>query len=557
MSTFRTFALCAVAAIVFSCSPLSVFAQGAGPETPGTPASSDPYAFQRQGVFGCSLNGSYSMSVGALSAVGGAYVPVNDAAVTLNTGYLVYKECVLRAVVNREAENALAANQKSGVTAFMTGRDGKPLFPVNLTEETKLERDRVVLQMLQDETLNTLDPTIRERVKRAIARGYMAGRNTANAAFGCPYKVDLNAVYTNSGTYNIWDGLMAVGDEGCNPLFAYQSANRYVLSSANNEVASMVTQLGWSDGCYPVSGIDANGNRVTRTPGSIVCSNIQQLLQTGFKRLENANDIDQMVGALFSGITSHIIGDNQGLAGVIQRTGSQPSYLDKVVLESQQGLRNSAINAALQILAGAKQVEAGYRQVMLNIAKVLGDTAATLRSRENACWALIIEKVCVATPNTQNECTAKTATCTTDPTTQIETCTTAPTLKVATSTAYSQGVINAHITPLASSTILNIENAEKAIGLVDQLIAGVTNTGSVNAQRVALQQLDTLVSQKALHTQYDLQAAKETEQDVITRMGTLRDDTTTAWGDSTDPNIGWCNVNSQTVINMWIDRWRK
>ncbi|HEY4488462.1 MAG TPA: hypothetical protein VJB97_03010, partial [Candidatus Paceibacterota bacterium] len=57
---------------------------------------SQTYAFQRDGVFGCSLNGSYSMSVGTMSAMGGAYVPVNDASVTLNTGYLVYKECILR-----------------------------------------------------------------------------------------------------------------------------------------------------------------------------------------------------------------------------------------------------------------------------------------------------------------------------------------------------------------------------------------------------------------------------------------------------------------------------
>jgi hypothetical protein len=319
----------------------------------------------------------------------------------------------------------------------------------------------------------------------------------------------------------------------------------------------MVTQLGWSDGCYPVTTIDANGNRVTRTPGSIVCSNIQQLLQTGFKRLENANDIDQMVGALFSGITSHVIGDNQGLAGVIQRAGSQPSYLDKVVIESQQGLRNSAVNAALQILAGTKQVEAGYRQVLQNIAKVFADTAATLRAREKACWALIIEKVCTTAPNAQNECTAKTSTCTTDPNTQAQTCTTAPTLVVVTSTAFSQAVIDAHIAPLASSTIRNLEGTDEAIALVDRLIAGVTNTASVNAQRVALQQLDTLVSQRKLHTQYDLQSAKETEQDVITRMGTLRDDTTAAWGDSTDPNVGWCNVNNPSVIDKWINEWKK
>src|SRR3990167_9643499 len=60
---------------------------------------SEPKGFSRQGIFGCSQTGSYSMSVGTLGAMGGAFVPVNDAAVTLNTGYLVFKECVLRGIV--------------------------------------------------------------------------------------------------------------------------------------------------------------------------------------------------------------------------------------------------------------------------------------------------------------------------------------------------------------------------------------------------------------------------------------------------------------------------
>ena len=65
-------------------------------------------SLKRQGIFGCNQSGSYSMSVGTIAAKGGVYVPVNDASVTLNSGTIVYKECILRDVVNRQRENEVA-----------------------------------------------------------------------------------------------------------------------------------------------------------------------------------------------------------------------------------------------------------------------------------------------------------------------------------------------------------------------------------------------------------------------------------------------------------------
>ena len=43
------------------------------------------------GIFSCNQNGSYAMSVGALGASGGVYVPVADASVELNTGIVNVK----------------------------------------------------------------------------------------------------------------------------------------------------------------------------------------------------------------------------------------------------------------------------------------------------------------------------------------------------------------------------------------------------------------------------------------------------------------------------------
>src|SRR3989344_6167720 len=108
-------------AAVAQARPTDAEAGGNNPaQTPTT-----AYNFMRQGIFDCNLNGAYAMSVGAMAATSGVYVPVADATVQLNTGIIVYKECVLREVINREKEAATAGNpRKKGVFA-LTGRGGE------------------------------------------------------------------------------------------------------------------------------------------------------------------------------------------------------------------------------------------------------------------------------------------------------------------------------------------------------------------------------------------------------------------------------------------------
>ena len=190
------------------------------------------------------------------------------------------------------------------------------------------------------------------------------------------------------------------------------------------------------------------------------------------------------------------------------------------------------------------------------IASLLASTAQDLRAKESACWSLIIQKVCATPLAADNTCTSTAGACTTDPTTGEQTCPTGDKLKVATSTTRSQQVITARIASYASTTVVNIEKSNQALVLVDRLIAGITNSSSLDAQRVALQQLDNLVAQRALHNQYDLQAAQKARDDVTATMETLITDTVKAWADSPDPNVGWCNVNNNAVLDMWKTRWK-
>lgn len=499
--------------------------------------SSDPYQFRRQGVFGCNVDGAYSMSVGSLSAVGGLYVPVNDAAVTLNTGYLVYKECVLRGAVNRQREAITSETVRKIIQDFLAIRDGNPAFPQDLEEDRNNVRTQSVVKSLQNGTLDTLNPAFREQIKRAIAQNYSASLNKPTIELECGYDGDLRGdVQSNRFSWELLTHLM---DPACNPYYAGEMSEQYVEGVYSADVGDMMTKLAWNGGIYDAVTYDEYGDPITKTPGSLLGGNVLYALQSGFRQQESANDIDQMVGALFGGITAQIVGDTRGLMGLVQQTGSQPSYLDQIVREANNGVRQAAANAALQILAGKKAIEQRFNQVMRSIASLLTNTANGLRTRERQCWELIIERVCASELSSSNRCTA----------------TSGETLRVATSTVFSQRVINRELASLATSTAANVLASDAALQQIDRLIAGVTNSSSLDAQRAALQQLDQLVASRALHSEADVTQAEKTKESLTSRMETLLTDTVKEWTEDTSPERGWCKVDSDELLEYWIDEW--
>ena len=551
--------------VTFALMPSLAFAQsdGAAP------------SFSREGVFGCSQTGSYSMSVGALSAVGGAFVPVNDAAVTLNTGYLVYKECVLRGIVDRMRENATANLQRQIQTTYLRGRSGQPLFSQSFPLESRAVYNKSVLNSLNSNTLNTVSPTFQASVKRAILQGYMTSLNAPNKAFACSYTGDLRTLQRSPTRFNgnIWTGLDALSDTDCIPFFAYMDADDKIMGDAASTWNDTLTRLQLDNGNYPIMGTDANGNPIVLTPGSIVGANALQALQTGFTQLQNANDIDQMVGALFAGITSQVIGDSRGLVGLTKGAGGQPSYLDRVVEQSAQGLRNSAINAGIQILVAQQQIETRILQFAKLIVDKIKAVSLALQAKENGCWTLVVKAVCTDTLKSDNTCTSASA-CTKDPQTGETTCTEGPKLKVATSTyQFAQRVVDSQVTPYRRIHENLASTTQETLTKIGQLIAQLTDTSSYTAQLAALQAFDRLASQGvAFHRPQDVTNEQSAHDTLVGQNGgagsldQLVTDTVKAWADGApsgqafdgaNNSTGWCNVQNQTTVSTWVQAWKQ
>jgi len=472
------------------------------------------------------------MSVGSLAAIGGAYVPVNDAAVTLNTGYLVYKECVLKAINNRMREDSIARLVNQSARTFMTGRGGNPMYPEVLSRDILQRSDDILNGIFSSGRLNTVSPAFQGDVTRAIARNYAAQTRNSSASLACSYAgsaLDLAAVLRGE-RFTGYGDLLALADPNCNPLFSYYNSQNYVANEIGAGIGEMMTRLSWSNGVYDVQETLPDGTLRTVTPGFLVAGTIQQQLGAGFDMQKSADDIDEMVGALFAGIGNALLYEaSNGLRGLVARGGNQPSYLDQVVEQSGATLRESAINAALQILLAARTVQATFLENERASADVLARAVEDLRGAENRCWELIVTKVKESAE--------------TD-------------LRIATTTVASQRVIDASIAPLASSTASRITLAQRGFDSVDALITGAINSDP-QAQGTALKTLDDLVAQKALQNQYDLKASEQRREDVRSAMSDLVRDAIKMWGDDPDPNKGWCNINNPDVIEKWSATWKK
>lgn len=524
-------------------------------------AQSSGYQFQNNGIFGCSNIGGASVSSGTFASIGGVFVPVNDAAVTLNSGILDYLQCVLRPLVSRLRESATSDFTKRGIVGFLTGREGNPLWPVDLNADIVARSDEAAYQQLIN--LDAVNPAFRNQVRTAVVRGYMAETRT-NSQLGCDYNGDLQADITDPTNRPFsFENFQKLANPACNPLGAALLTRSAVERNVGNEVGQMLFKLQSGGGVYGVEQTDADGNHITVTPGSLVGGNINQLVQSGFTQLENANDIGQMISSLYAGLSTQVIYDAQGLNGLVQSQNGTPSYLDRVSNAATRGVLSATANAALQILNAARQNELKYLSAVNAIATSLTQAINQLRATENRCWDLIAyqddghpeQHTCVTAP-----LVAATSTCmgTTTVITLPSGATTTQTLQleIATSTTESQRVINSQIAPLASSTITEIRTSQAALQRIDSLIAQVNNASSSSQQNAALQQLDQLVANNQLHTQYDAQDAAQRQSDTQSAMTKLVRDTASLWGDNNDPNVGWCNIRNTGVIQRWTNAWK-
>ena len=530
----------------------------------------------RQGIFDCNQNGAYAMSVGALGATRGVYVPVADATVELNTGVLVYQQCVLREVINRMREKAMADISKKAVSAIATGRNGNPQHVVREGQELLTSTsDPAFLGFLQDGTLNTLDPSLQGPILRAMKRYYDVTTRSPESGLKCPYAGNLQAYQDGQVRFTAGEFLTASAPQ-CDPVFALFLAQDLANARVARAIQYQQDEWNWGNGYYAMTDntLDPLRRRVL-TPAITVQQSFQTILDSPVRMAESANDIGQMINAYYSGMTAQMMQRDQGgLAGLTKPFGGGESWIDRVVSEAGKGLREVVDNTAIQNLRSALAVEAKYFKYINDIGTALTTAILQLKSGESQCWDLVIYKndqkperhVCAGPLAADNTCTSYAGPCVTNPATGEQTCPTGVPLKVSTSTfGFAQSVVTKSIKAKGDDTLARINTSKKALELIQQLINSVS-TGSTDAQRIAAIQFSNLVAKGLVHIPPDVDGPsgviKESEsvQAVMLDPDTgLVATTIKDWanGKPLQPGKGWCNVNEAEVLDAWKKCWDK
>ncbi len=534
------------------------------------------YQFSSDGIYGCNKTGAAASSVGAFAA-SGSYVPVSDAAVELNTGYIVYLDCSLRPLVSALSEDATVALVTKITTAFTTGNNGNPQFSVNINKENQRIADNTMINNLTGGGLSTVNTAFQQTVTTAVVNAYSSATQKPNSELTCPYTGDLNALL--GGQFS-WDGLAALQNPACNPSGAYQLATNLMYGQVANAVTNNATELQWGQGVYPITSTDSFGNVNVVTPGAIVLNQAQQALQAGLLKTENANDIGQMVGSLFSGIGASAVTSSQGLASltqpsIAQSNGSLISPLSEMNVQANANVHTNAVNTAITALSPELNQVSTYLNNLNTIENNLLGAITALQGTEAQCYSTIITNVCVAgTASFSNG---------------IETCkkasltgasgTASTTLTIATSTKYgfAKAVIQSQIAPAANSIVAQITSTQNALNSLNSIASAVSNSSSNDAQSVALEQLDQLIhgngfpsipqdggAQQVSNSTAQLNTLVNTQVAPTWEGIDSNSQQTIAWNGSVPPNgtdAGWCNYNLQTTSGQqslaeWQALWK-
>ena len=562
--------------------PFAVFAQDAGNNTDNQPPESDntngetppsnvpnPLDAATNGIFGCNQTGAYAMSVGSLRATGGSAVPVSDNAVTLNSGYIVYKECVLRPVVDAERRVVTEKYVVQELNQFNSGNNGNAYYVQDYDKELYDAGDRAFQSSFFSVT-DPLNTAIKNPVQVALARNYQLRTQSPQSAVTCPYTGDLAAALKGRPT-DFWASLDAlVLYPGCSPHQAYLISQNQLNANIASAQDAWRTQLSWSRGCYPV--VDSSGRIVT--PGALVCDKAEQAITSGFRQLENADDIGEMVGKVFAGVGSRIMnGSLGGLADIGKSIGGQPSYVQQLDAEASQDLMRVITNTVLSVLAPALRVEGEYRDAYNAMLGALRDAKARLRGAESVCWNLVITGSETGTPSASStrphvcqssvEWGAAGATCSAAGGANVNIATTTQ--------GFAEKAISENITPLEEAVVANINASNVLMTTFNQLIASFQGGNAAVAANQANALIASFDMQKGAAARERLQTVQAALFDsqapgfVPKTLQTWAGETgqtdnfgtrvTVAWDGSTP--LGWCNVNKQETITAWTSAWTR
>lgn len=477
------------------------------------------------GILSCAAGGiSIGAGVGAAAAV--ISVPTLDLAnLTINsTG--VAKECIFDglAVVIREV--LIASLTRSIVNWINNGFDGEPAFITDLEGFMLDVGDQVLGTYIVGAGLALLCSPFNIDVRIALALDYYSSSRDQVSCTLTGVIQNVEDAFGDFSSGNMWDQWLQFSINPNNNAYgSFLSARQDIRLSVSNAQGTQLEVIGWGSGFMSFEICDdylpatatnnpsiANAAPIRKckigTPGSVINEQLNVTLGSGFRQLELADEINEIIGALLGQLMNQVLSPDGGISGLSSGSNGQPAYVDQLIQESEDNAEEEFRDYGIGAIIGHINIANQYISVKnASLAKL--NESENLLASLSGCYASKLSTLQSPTLTSRERTTAVSR------------------MNSASST------IAASITPLQNLILSNIELAQNNISQLLVIEENLSNTTSQSEVNTVLEdELEPLIESEIVHSRIDLFVAQQQREDI--------GDITEAMNTTTNTDLATC-----------------
>lgn len=275
----------------------------------------------------------------ALSAIQNTLTAVATAASEAYQWYMNQKESVLDGIAFTAINMILQQMSDSIVTWINSGFEGSPSFVTNFDQFLLDIGDKLAGDFIFNGPLNFLCSPFKVDIQFALDIQYGKSKKDQFSCSLTGIGDNIESFFNGDFLAGGWDGWFKVTSTPVNnpygALLEAQSALSLTISAGKD---SQVKTLDFGKGflsskkCKEVDD-ESGGHSVceTVTPGTAIESQLNATLDSGRQRIQVADEINEIVGALFAqlAVKAFSSGGN-GVAGLTERDGDGRTYFDDI-----------------------------------------------------------------------------------------------------------------------------------------------------------------------------------------------------------------------------------
>jgi hypothetical protein len=330
---------------------------------------------------------------------------------TLSTVALEQKELVLDGLFRNIAQKALQKMTGDILTYLNSGLDGNPAFVTDIRAYLREVSDDVAGNFIYGDALSTICSPFQLDIRIALATYYQEQRSGGTKKkLECTINtpgVDMKAFLAGDFSAGGWGTWFEISLNAKNtPIGAATAAQVALNDSIIQKQDDALREADWGDGILPKKSCKTVGGGSSAkevcsitTPSPLMKDMFSKALGTGIDSLLNADEMNEVIGALFGNLANQAISGVNGILGLggnasfsnnsFGSSGSL-SYLDALKEESATtkvgGVGDNKIQQALVTETKVLELELAIIEKVDEVTKLF--TNSKLPFTNNACWKL-------------------------------------------------------------------------------------------------------------------------------------------------------------------------